>query len=204
MDTYYCPNVKCSYGIGLSEIYTSAVQCSKCGTQTRKLSFLDVMKLVEDKKEYQSNPEPIVEIEETKEEPNQQLVELIEQIQPFPEKAEESIQETVEEHVPEPVPETVQTPVGDQETPVSMNPKIEESSLPAKMSDEELRMDIDSCLERLARDEYVLQASQDSDKGFEDSNSAISHGLRVLIEQKKIMIKQNELILRSLGKLQKN
>jgi hypothetical protein len=216
MDTYYCPNVKCSYGIGLAEIYTSARQCSKCGTQTRKLSFLDVMKLVEEKKGYQSNPEPIVEEtvtneepvanEEpiTNEEPNQRLRELLEQIRPFPEEAEGPIQEPVEEHATEQVPETVLDRVEDQEPPVSMNSTIEETSVPAKMSDEQLREDIDNCLEKLARDEYVPQAAQETDIGLEDSTSIISHGFRVLIEQKKVMIKQNELILRNLGKLQQN
>jgi len=209
MDTYYCPNVKCSYGIGLAEIYTSARQCSKCGTQTRKLSFLDVMKLVEEKKGYQSNPEPMVEEPVTKEEPvaneelNQRLVELLEQIRPFPEKAEGPIQKPVEEHATESALAVVDR-VEDQEPAVSMNPTIEETSVPAKMSDEELREDIDNCLEKLARDEYVPQAAQETDRGLDDSTSIISHGFRVLIEQKKVMIKQNELILRNLGKLQQN
>jgi hypothetical protein len=71
VDTYYCPNAKCPYGIGLTEISKTADSCPSCGTQTQELSFLDMVRLVEEKKKYQSNPEPSISEDET----NEQLVE---------------------------------------------------------------------------------------------------------------------------------
>jgi hypothetical protein len=208
MDTYYCPNVKCAYGIGLSEVFKSAERCPKCGTQTRKLSFIDMMRLVDDKKKYQSNPEPDIEEPSTQDEPNQQLVELIEQIQPFPEKPAEPVQEPAQEQlvepVSEPMPETMPNTLQESEPVTSMISQSERTSSLADLSDEDIRKDIDSALESLGRGKYAQQASEEPDQGSGNGDRIISDGIRVLIEQKGIMIKQNELILRSLAKLQES
>ena len=207
MDTYYCPNVKCAHGIGLSEVFKSAERCPKCGTQTRKLSFVDMMRLVEDKKKYQSNPEPDIKETLTQDEPKQQLAELIEQIKPFPEKDEEPVQELAQEQVvepaSEPMPETVPNTVQEPESSTSIVSQSERTPL-ADLSDEDIRRDIDNALESLGRERYAQQAPEETDQGSGNSDRIISDGIKVLIEQKEIMIKQNELILRSLAKLQKN
>jgi hypothetical protein len=206
MDTYYCPNMKCAHGIGLSEVFKSAEQCQKCGTQTRKLSFIDMMRLVEDKKKYQSNPEPDIEETSTQDEPNQQLVELIEQIRPFPEQTAEPDQEPAQEQlvepVSEPMPETMPNTELEPEPSESMISQSERVSL-ADLSDEDIRKDIDGALESLGREKYAQQASEGPDQGSDNGDSIIGDGIRVLIEQKGIMIKQNELILRSLAKLKR-
>lgn len=212
MDIYYCPNVKCAYGIGLAEVFKSAEQCPKCGNQTRKFSFIDMIKLVEDKKKYQSNPEPVIEEPPAQDEPNHRLLEILNQIRPFREKVAESIQEpviqepvqeSIAENTLEPVPETGPETVQGQNNPVLVASSSIKISL-AEMSDEDIRKDIDSTLENLGREEYVRKASEESDHELDNDDGLISDGIRVLIEQKNIMIKQNELILRSLQKLQQN
>jgi hypothetical protein len=166
-----------------------------------------MIRLVEDKKKYQSNPESAIEEPLAPDEPNHRLAEILNQIRPFREKVEGPVQEQVQEPVVEdtlePVSETGPEISQDQNNPLLVTSPISKATL-AEMSDDDIRKDIDSTLENIGRKGYVLQASDELDHKLDNDDGGISDGIRILIEQKNIIIKQNELILRSLQKLQQN
>jgi hypothetical protein len=171
VDTYYCPNLKCSYGIGLTEIFKSAEHCPKCGTQARKLSFLDMVRLVEEKKKYQSNPEPLI----SEDQKNEQLVKNAE--------ATQAVQETVQE-----------TPTLPSNVLISPHPEKPENEIMEAIDEDLKRFEV--------HEESIKKASDETGQNLSEENSRriIDFELRALIEQNKIMIKQNELVLRSLEK----
>jgi hypothetical protein len=89
VDVFYCPNAACPFGINLTELFKTAERCPKCGTQTQKLGFADMIKLVEQKKTYQKTTDSQqktyqtnIELQPEKTETNQQLINDKKEVEP--------------------------------------------------------------------------------------------------------------------------
>ncbi len=176
VDTYYCPNVDCDFGIGLTEVLKTQEKCPKCGTQTRKLGFSEMVKLIEEKKKHKTAAESAPE---------------------KPVETQQPIEEKEEVATAAPVPEAPPVqPIFPPIPQVASEPSVESKSSMEALSDEELQKNV---YEHLGKLEALEEEMQQAESESEDASR--NYELRAIIEQNKIMIKQNELILRSLRKL---
>lgn len=171
VDTYYCLNIECDFGIGITEILKTGECCPKCGTQTRKLAFSDVVKLVEEKKTYKNKVASSLS--------NQKNIDT----RPKNDIDIKPIDKEVDSKPT--LPE-------DTTTLISKNKSDEEAQ---RIIYEDIKN-----FENYEKSIQSVFNQSNSASTEEKLVTALINGFKALIEQNKIMIKQNELILRNLKK----
>ncbi|MCJ7631781.1 hypothetical protein MUP77_05205 [Candidatus Bathyarchaeota archaeon] len=159
VDVYYCPNVECPFGIILTEVFNTAERCPKCGIQTRKLRFSDMIKLIEEKKKFQKEADSLPDRTQM----NQQL--------------------------------------GDDEKKAEpISPLDADTAVRMEMSEDEVQRTIDDLRKQEVGEENIQLASGESREALpEDAQENILNELKVIMEQNKVLIRQNELILGSVN-----
>ncbi len=177
VDVYYCPNVECPFGIILTEVFNTAERCPKCGIQTRKLRFSDMIKLIEEKKKFQKEADSLPDRTQM----NQQLGDDEKEAKPI-----------------SPASSTSPLYIEKEAEPVS--PLDADTAVLREISEDEVQRTIDDLRKQEVGEENIQLASGESREALpEDAQENILNELKIIMEQNKVLIRQNELILGSVN-----